>query len=135
MRCHAPFYAIAVSCILVLAACGAEDGTMVPADDVRSKIESTIHAQGDSLALEDPRTGEPVILRFDHVHEEVEATAGGRWVACVDYVDPDGTVWDIDYYVDDTAAGEYRIEDIVIHAIGDETVLPDDARARLEAAG
>lgn len=122
---------LAVPALLaILAGCGgAED---VPAEAVRATIADTIHAQGDSLILAEPGSGDPLVMRFDHVHEAVDPTPGGRYVACVDYVGPDGTVYDVDYYLDDPD-GTLRVEDVVLHKVADENVISDSERARLDS--
>lgn len=131
-----PRTVLALFALPLAAACGAEEPeASVPAAEIRAKIESAIHSQNDELRLTDPRTEEAVTLAFDHVHEEVVPTEGGRFHACVDYTGPDGAVWDIDYYVDEAGEGEYRIEDIVIHSIDGESVLPEGARDRLDTEG
>ncbi len=55
---------------VVICACGSADGA-VPAEDVRLAIQHGIEAQGSAATLVDPRSGEPVQLVFDHVHEDV----------------------------------------------------------------
>lgn len=66
------------------------------------------------------------------MHESVDATPGGRHVACVDFRDAQGTVYDVDYYVD-REGGTFAAEDIVLHKAGTETVLPASERARLDS--
>ncbi len=44
---------------------------------------------------------------------------------------PDGTAYDVDYYVA-RGAEEFRVEDVVLHKAGEATVLADSTRARLE---
>lgn len=121
---------------LILAACGgaAEEAGEVPptvAEDVKSTVVERIQAYNDTIPIAHPETGERVELVFDHVHEEVAATPGGRYVACVDFLDPDGTVWDVDYYVGEQDGG-YAVEDVLIHTIDDENVIPEGTRRRLE---
>jgi hypothetical protein len=112
----------------LLASCGA-----APAAEVQAAIAEDIHAQDDALTLTDPRSGAALELAFDHVHEGVEETAGGRYVACVDFRGTDGTLYDVDYYVDREGEG-YRVEDVVLHKADGENVISDEERARLEAA-
>ncbi len=114
----------------LIAGCGG--GEAVPDEAVRNTIADTIQAQGDSLVLTDPRSGDPLVMRFDHVHEAVDPTPGGRYVACVDYVGPDGTVYDVDYYLGDRD-GIIHVEDVVLHEIDDEDVIAKAERARLDS--
>lgn len=115
---------------LILAACGG-GGNAAPAEDVRAAITEDIDAMNDTLTVDDPRTGAPLALTFDHVHEAVEETPGGRYVACVDYRSADGEVYDVDYYVD-REGDAYRVEEVVLHKAGDETVISEQQRAELE---
>lgn len=103
------------------------------ADAVRQRIEARLETRNDTLRIPRPGDQDTVALAFDHVHETVRSTPGGRYAACVDFHGPDGEVWDLDYYVDDET-GEFEIEDVVIHKVGDETVLPDGARRNLDQA-
>lgn len=112
-------------------ACGSQAGD-VPAADIRSAIAEAVRARGDTLTLTDPRTGAPVLLRFGHVHEGVELTGGGRYTACVDFRDAQGTVYDVDYYVD-REDDRFAVEDVVMHKAGEVDVLPPGERARLDS--
>jgi hypothetical protein len=119
-----------VALFVLLSGCGGERD--VPADAVRAAIADTIHARGDTLVLADSRSGKPLVVRFDHVHETVDPTPGGRYVACVDYMGPDGTVYDVDYYLGDRE-GTFQLEDVVLHKVDDENVIPEAERARLDS--
>ncbi|MBW3661362.1 MAG: hypothetical protein KY397_07000 [Gemmatimonadetes bacterium] len=122
--------------VLFALGCGGTGGDAVPpetAEAVRQRIEQRIHLRNDTLRLARPGTQDTVALAFDHVHEEVRNTPGGRYVACVDFTAPGGEVWDLDYYVDEAGEG-YQVEDVVIHLVGEEEVLPEGARRRLEQA-
>lgn len=112
------------------ASCGAADPDEATA--VRAAITDSIASQKNTVSVTDPRTHSPIELTFDHVHEGVEATPGGRQVACVDFHAADGTVYDVDYYVK-RANGSYRVADVVMHKAGAEDVLPSSDRARLDA--
>lgn len=103
----------------------------VPAEEVRQTIADWIDAREGTIELTDPASGEVLTATFDHVHEAVEPTPGGRYVACADFTGPDGTVYDIDYYVR-AVDGEFLIEDWVLHKAAGETVLPDEERRRLD---
>ncbi len=114
----------------IVAACG----SAVPAEraeEVRSAITAAIRERGDTLTLADPRTGAPVLLTFDYVHDGVVATPGGRYTACVDYRDARGTAYDVDYYVGGGTTG-VGVEDVVMHRVGEEDVLAAAERERLD---
>ncbi|MBI4263142.1 MAG: hypothetical protein HY657_02095 [Acidobacteria bacterium] len=116
---------------IAAASCGAADSDEATA--VRAAITDSIASQQNRVSVTDPRTNTPIQLEFDHVHEGVTTTPGGRQVACVDFRAADGTIYDIDYYIGHEN-GSYRVGDIVMHKAGDEEVLPSSERARLDAA-
>ncbi len=121
---------------VALAACGSPEADIpteedVPMEEVRTTIRESIRTEDDALTLVDPRSGEPLPLAFNYVHEGVSETPGGRYVACVDFLGPDGTAYDVDYYVA-RGAEEFRVEAVVLHKAGEATVLADSTRARLE---
>lgn len=102
----------------------------VPAEQVRAAIREQIQADRGELSLENPAAGDHVDLSFDHVHEGVKRTGGGRYFACVDFQGPDGTLYDVDYYVD---SADYSVEDVVMHKKAGQSVLSEDERARLDS--
>lgn len=132
---NAPMGSLSLAGVVVavlLAGCGQGDASDVPVEAVRNAIADSIHARGDTISLVDPRTGEDVWLRYDHVHEAVDPTPGGRYVACVDFQGPGGTVYDVDYYVDETD-GSLGIEDVILHKADGENVISDADRDRLDS--
>ncbi len=117
----------------VIACAGDESGEgNVPAAEVRDAIAAKIHAENDSVSFADPRSGTQIQLAFDHIHESVEKTPGGRYVACVDFRSAEGTVYDVDYYIDREGGG-LHVESLVVHKVGGESVIADSTRARLES--
>lgn len=116
----------------------------MPADDmhgqspenvsVKAAISHAVMAKGNMVILPHPVTGEEVELRFHFVHDETHETPGGRHAACVDFMDADGTTYDVDFYVEEIEEGNFEIAEAVIHKIGDEEVLPAEAREELEQA-
>jgi hypothetical protein len=131
MRRILTFAALAATAAPWSAACRSR---AVPAAvaSVKAAITAAIQAQGDSITVTDPTTGQPVTLVFDHVHESVDATAGGRHVACVDFRVADGRVFDVDYYVG-TEDGRVQVQDYVVHVVGGQKVIADSTRARLDS--
>jgi len=99
-------------------------------EEIRSLVVEEIHAVNDTIALSHPTTGESVNLVYSAVHESVMETPGGRQVVCVDFVGPEGTVYDVDYYVTQRD-GQWFVTDVVIHTMGEEVVLSETDRARL----
>jgi hypothetical protein len=100
-------------------------------EQVRSGVRQHIEAANEEVSVEDPRTGELMKLRFDHVHGGVGATEGGRHVVCVDFQDADGTVYDVDYYVGGTDEAR-EVQDLVMHKVDGASVLSAEERSRLE---
>lgn len=132
MRRTLTFGALAATTALWSAACRSRADESA-ADGVKAAITAAIQSQGDSITVTDPSTGQPVTLAFDHVHESVDATAGGRRVACVDFRAADGRVFDVDYYVG-RRDGQLGVEDVVLHEVGGKSVIACSTRARLDSA-
>ncbi len=103
------------------------------AAEVRAAIATAIRDQHDSITITDPTTGSPTRVAFDHVHDKVETTPGGRYFACADFQSAAGPVYDVDYYVA-RRSGKFTVEDIVLHELGGKTVIADSTRARLASA-
>jgi len=124
--------AAAAFAVLPLGCSGGETDTAEPAD-VRAAAEAHVREAGGEMAFDDPSGEGRLALAFDHVHEGVKATEGGRQVVCVDFESADGTVYDVDFYVDRAeGSGELVVEDTVVHKVGEENVLPDARRAELD---
>lgn len=112
----------------------AEGGAGILSDDhVRQSVEGHIIQGGETITVSDPLSDSNVRLTFDHVHEEVKTTEGGRRYVCVDFTGPNGTVYDVDYYVDEEG-GTLQFEDRLIHQVGPNDVVADSVRARLNSA-
>ena len=110
---------------------GAADGATPEA--VRAAAEAHVRMSGGRMTFDDPNGGGPLVLAFDRVHEGVEATEGGRHVVCVDLKSADGTVYDVDFYVDRAeASGELLLEDALIHKVSGRNVLSDARRGELD---
>ena len=102
----------------------------VTPEEIRSLVVDEIHAVNDTIALPHPTTGESVNLVYSAVHEGVMETPGGRQMVCVDFVGPEGTMYDVDYYVSQRN-GQWFVTDVVIHKMGEEMVLSEPDRTRL----
>ncbi len=102
------------------------------AADVRAAIAAVIAGHHDSITVTDPTTGVPVSLAFEHLHDKVDTTRAGRYVACVDFRGAAGALYDVDYYVGRTA-GTLTVQDVVVHQVGGRTVIACSMRARLDA--
>ena len=85
------------------------------------------------MTFDDPSGDGRLTLSFDHVHDGVKETSGGRQVVCVDFKSADGTVYDVDFYVDRAeASGDLVVEDAVVHKVSGKSVLPDARRDELD---
>ncbi len=107
----------------------AEAAGEVP-EATRTKVLETIQeyverdvALKQSFLIVDSRTGEPLKLAFDHVHQGVKPEGGG-YLACVDFKDAAGKLYDVDVVVD--AAGEEpRVTAVRLHKVGGEEVAEE----------
>lgn len=111
-----------------IAGCGG--GSEPSAHVTRSVVREYIRERGDHMAFQDPSSGEVVEMTFVSIHDPVRDTAGGREEVCVDFKGKHGTVYDMDYYLG--GAPHLEVQDVVMHRAGDETVISDAERARLE---
>ncbi len=75
----------------------------------------------EAFLLLDPRSGEPIRLSLDHVHEGVEAHEQG-YVACVDFKDGAGRLYDVDIVVGKSAPME--IAKAFLHKAEGKAVTP-----------
>lgn len=102
---------------------------------VREVAARHVRASGGEMIFDDPAGDGRLTLAFDHVHDGVKETSGGRQVVCVDFKSADGTLYDVDFYVDRAeASGELQVEDALIHKVNGKNVLPDARRAELDQA-
>ena len=109
----------------------AVDGTAPEA--IRNAAEEHVGEAGGEMIFDDPSGDGQVTLAFDHVHDGVKTTGGGRQVVCVDFKSADGTVYDVDFYVDRAEATDtLLVEDAVIHKVSAKNVLSDARRAELD---
>lgn len=117
--------------MILLTGCGAPSGE-VPADAIKSTIKTHITETRDgTITVDHPKTGEPRELSFDYVHDRVRSTQGGRYFACADFKGVDGTVYDIDFYVDDDA-DTFQVEETVLHKIGEKNFVSEKQRRELD---
>ncbi len=136
---HAAGVALALAAALTLACsdqAGHSHGTLSE-EAVRDAIQAHVDAAGRTLEVEDPtRDGAAVTLAFDHVHERVKDTSGGRRLACVDFEAADGKLYDVDYYVRaGEDGGEPVVDDVVLHKVEGENVLAPERQQELDRAG
>ena len=103
---------------------------------VREAAEEHVRASGGEMTFDDPSSDGQLTLAFDYVHDGVKATEGGRQVVCVDFKSADGTVYDVDFYVDRSESSDaLLVQDTVIHKVSGKNVLPDARRVELDRKG
>lgn len=90
---------------------------------VREEIERYVKRDirlKESFFILDRRTGEPLRLTFDYVHEGVKPHAQG-YVSCVDFKDRSGRVYDVDLVV----GGEGKnmvVREVFLHKVDGKPV-------------
>jgi len=83
---------------------------------IRQEIERYVRADTQlkkSFLLVDPRTDRILRLTFDHVHEDIMPHANG-YVACTDFKDRAGKVYDVDIVIDPMKEPE-QVREIYLH--------------------
>ncbi len=121
---------LAVALVVLSVGCAADD--LAP-KAVREAAEEHVRASGGEMSFDDPSGDDQLTLAFDHVHDGVKATEGGRQVVCVDFKGADGTLYDVDFYVDRSEGSDaLLVEDTVIHKVSGKNVLSDARRAELD---
>jgi hypothetical protein len=114
----------------------AEEPAETPAEPANVSVQAAIShamvANDNKLTLAHPVSGEEVELTFHFVHEGVHETASGRYASCVDFMDADGTMYDVDVYCVKTADGAFEVAEAAIHKVGGEEVITAEERERLE---
>jgi len=115
-------------------ACQDASTTAAP-EAVRRAAEAHVQAVDGRMRFGDPRGEGRLELVFDHVHEGVHETEGGRQVVCVDFKDEAGKLYDVDFYVDERggATAGLVVEDTLLHKIEGENVVPAERREELDA--
>lgn len=130
-RTGSAFTTLAVLVLISVAPAGAERSTTPEA--VRTAAAEHARTSGGKMTFDDPSGGGQLTLAFDHVHDGVKTTEGGRQVVCVDFKSPDGTVYDVDFYVDRAEISDaLLVEDAVIHKVRGKSVLSDARREELD---
>ena len=75
-----------------------------------------------SFLIVDPRTGEPLRLTFDYVHQGVKPHAKG-YLACVDFKDAAGSAYDDVDVVVARSGSEMTVQEVFLHKV-DGTPVP-----------
>jgi hypothetical protein len=91
------------------------------ADAIEAYVEAVAEEHGGSYPIEDPEAGETLQLTLQKVHEErLAMTAPNTYFACVDFGAPDGTTYDVDFFMKGETAEGLEFEDFSIHKVNGE---------------
>ncbi len=93
---------------------------------IHQYMERDAKVKGAFLLL-DPRTGSPLVLNFDHVHEGVESHADGL-AACVDFKDANGVIYDVDVVVERSRG--YAVRQVFLHKVDGKPLAAPEKRAK-----
>jgi hypothetical protein len=106
-------------------------------DHVWTAVREHLESADKSISVSDPDTGQPLDLAYTYIEGAgtpsggLTTTSGGRSFLCVIFHAAEGVPYDVDYYVA-SRAGEYVVEDIVVHRVNGAVVLSDEERDRLD---
>lgn len=136
-KCVSQWTAAGIATIATLwVGCSGSIADGAPPEAVRSAAEQHVGEAGGEMTFDDPTGDGRLTLAFDHVHDGVHATEGGRQVVCVDFKSADGTVYDVDFYVDRAGTTDTLVvEDTVIHKVSGKNALSDARRGELNRKG
>jgi hypothetical protein len=88
------------------------------ADAIEAHVTAVAEENDGVYPLQDPETGETLNLELVKVHEErLARTAPDTYFACVDFAGPDGTTYDVDFFMTGAAAEELAFEEFSIHKV------------------
>lgn len=79
---------------------------------IKAHIDQNTGPHGGQFIFNDPAKGEQK-LTFDYIHEGV-TRHGEHYVACVDFVDAENNVYDVDFHVANKE-GKLQVEGVAIH--------------------
>ena len=85
---------------------------------IEAYVQQDITMKGKFLLL-DPRGGGPLALNYDHIHAGVDPHTDG-YVACVDFTDNLGLVYDVDVVVQ--RGSELRVSEFILHKVDGKEV-------------
>jgi len=89
--------------------------------EIKSYVDRDTDVKGRFLIL-DPRSDEPLALTFDHVHEGVHPHDRG-YVACVDFKDRTGKVYDVDFVIGKASGSDsFAVREVHLHKVDGKAV-------------
>jgi len=101
----------------------------------RKAIERHIHAHSQEgvYAIYDAREGKALGLELDSIHETAHPMDSGEIFYCADFRGADGTLYDLDFYVEASGERPVVVESFIHKAGGKDRIRPGkDARATEE---
>lgn len=88
------------------------------ADAIEAHVAHEAKSTGGDYVLKDPQTGETLRLELDKVHEErLAEVAEDTYFACVDFVAQDGTLYDVDFFMEGTSTEDLEYQEFSIHKV------------------
>jgi len=106
---------------------------------IRAHVNEVASEHGGAYPLEDEKTGKMLQLKLEKVHQErLARTAPDTYFACVDFGAPDGTTYDVDFFMKGTRADDLEFQKFQIHKVNGEpryTWYEDDGTWKTKPAG
>jgi len=91
------------------------------ADAIEAHVDEVAEKNGGVYPIDDPETGKALRLTLQKVHEErLAQTAPGTYFACVDFGAPDGTTYDVDFFMKGDSADHLEYQEFSIHKVNGE---------------
>jgi len=88
------------------------------ADAIEAHVAEVAEENDGVYPLVDPESGETLNLELVKVHEErLARTAPDTYFACVDFAGPDGTTYDVDFFMTGASAEELEFQEFSIHKV------------------
>lgn len=84
------------------------------------------HQQGGAFAIFDPRTEEALALELTDIHAGAHPVESGEVYYCADFRDADGTLYDLDFYVDESGARPVVVETFIHKVAGEDRIRPKE---------
>jgi len=89
-------------------------------EQVKNAIADYVNRDNElkgSFFIYDEESDTVLDLKYDHTHKAVKQTENGKYFACVDFVDRNKNIYDLDFFLDKTDLGTWEVEEIVIHKV------------------
>ncbi len=106
---------------------------------IRAHVNKVAQDHDGAYPLQDPETGQALQLKLEKVHKErLARTAPDTYFACVDFDAPDGTTYDVDFFMKGTQANDLAFQKFSIHKVNGEpryTWYEEDGTWKTKPAG